>query len=149
MLAVASMAAKTATPQKQQVVPRPIPELHSGTESVEAKNSAVDIPEDVVRHVRVQLVAHTDFEQVWGSAGSGSISNIGVWRPQIGTSFMSKNRVRIYLGDYVCHGDRSPVRYLYVDTSRTNRPASLSQRWVVLARNGYVHSTAHSVGPLL
>jgi hypothetical protein len=95
----------------KSVLQRPIPELFEEDLSADAKHSSIDIPEDVIRQIRVQLVVHSEFEQIWSSHSSSSATNVTVWRPQIGSSsFLSKNRARLYLGDYACQGGlRSPA----------------------------------------
>ena len=89
------------------VEPRPIPELHTPENSEEAKHAQIDLPDDVVRHCRASVVLHTEFTEVWKS--DGLATNVGVWGPNIGTSFMSKNRVRISLGHYAQRGLESPA----------------------------------------
>ena len=89
------------------VEPRPIPELHQPEDTEEAKHAEIDLPDEIVRHCRASLVLHTEFAEVWKSTGLAN--DVGVWRPQIGTSFMSKNRARINLGDYAQRGLTSPA----------------------------------------
>jgi len=81
--------------------------LHTPDESEDAKRAQLDLPDEMVRHVRASVVLHTDFAEVWKS--SGLPTDVSVWRPQIGTGFMSKNKARINLGDYAQRGLETPA----------------------------------------